>query len=62
MVVAVPIGLMSAIYLSEDANKNFRSAAKPLIEILAVIPTVVYGLLGLAVFLNAKRHNGCFCD
>jgi len=43
MVVAVPTGLMSAIYLSEYANKKFRAVAKPLIEILAGIPTVVYG-------------------
>jgi phosphate transport system permease protein len=43
MAVAVPIGLMSAIYLSEYAGKKFRDAAKPLMEILAGIPTVVYG-------------------
>ncbi|MBF0203884.1 MAG: phosphate ABC transporter permease family protein, partial [Desulfamplus sp.] len=43
MCVAVPIGLMSAIYLSEYANRTFRSIAKPLLEILAGIPTVVYG-------------------
>ena len=43
MVVAVPIGLMSAIYLSEYANKRVRAVAKPLLEILAGIPTVVYG-------------------
>ena len=43
MLVAVPLGLMSAIYLSEYANKKFRAVAKPLLEILAGIPTVVYG-------------------
>ena len=43
MTVAVPVGLMSAIYLSEYAGHNFRAIAKPLIEILAGIPTVVYG-------------------
>jgi phosphate transport system permease protein len=43
MVVAVPVGLMSAIYLSEYANRRFRAIAKPLMEILAGIPTVVYG-------------------
>ncbi len=43
MVVAVPIGLMSAIYLSDYASKRTRAWAKPLIEILAGIPTVVYG-------------------
>ncbi|MFO7606208.1 MAG: phosphate ABC transporter permease subunit PstC [Desulfurivibrionaceae bacterium] len=43
MLVAVPLGLMSAIYLSEYANRTFRAIAKPLLEILAGIPTVVYG-------------------
>ncbi len=43
MLVAVPVGLMSAIYLSEYASGRVRSYAKPLLEILAGIPTVVYG-------------------
>ncbi len=43
MVVAVPIGLLSAIYMAEYAHPNFRSVAKPLLEVLAGIPTVVYG-------------------
>ena len=43
MLVAVPIGLLSAIYLSEYAKDNVRHVAKPLLEILAGIPTVVYG-------------------
>jgi phosphate transport system permease protein len=43
MVVAVPIGLMSAIYLSEYASPGMRAMTKPLLEILAGIPTVVYG-------------------
>jgi phosphate transport system permease protein len=43
MSVAVPIGLMSAIYLSEYAGNKLRTIAKPLMEILAGIPTVVYG-------------------
>ncbi|GAB4334746.1 MAG: phosphate ABC transporter permease subunit PstC [Desulfobulbaceae bacterium] len=43
MLVAAPVGLMSAIYLSEYAGKKFRAVAKPLIEILAGVPTVVYG-------------------
>jgi len=43
MLVAVPVGLMSAIYLSEYASRRFRAYAKPLLEILAGIPTVVYG-------------------
>ena len=47
MVVAVPIGLFSAIYLSEYAGNRFRQIAKPLLEILAGIPTVVYGFFAL---------------
>ncbi len=47
LIVAVPIGLFSAIYLSEYAGRQFRSVAKPLIEILAGIPTIVYGLFAL---------------
>lgn len=43
MLVAGPVGLMSAIYLSDYASPKFRAVAKPLLEILAGIPTVVYG-------------------
>ncbi len=43
MLVAVPIGLMSAIYLSDYATPRVRAVVKPLLEILAGIPTVVYG-------------------
>jgi phosphate transport system permease protein len=43
MLIAVPVGLMSAIYLSEYASRRVRAYAKPLLEILAGIPTVVYG-------------------
>ncbi|SFL87575.1 phosphate ABC transporter permease subunit PstC [Nitrosomonas communis] len=43
MMVAVPIGLMSAIYLSEYASSRLRALSKPVLEILAGIPTVVYG-------------------
>ncbi|NIZ62736.1 phosphate ABC transporter permease subunit PstC [Sedimentitalea sp. CY04] len=47
LLVAVPIGLFAAIYLSEYANTATRSFAKPLLEILAGIPTIVYGLFAL---------------
>tara|TARA_B110000008_G_scaffold22521_1_gene20512 strand:- start:2899 stop:4113 length:1215 start_codon:yes stop_codon:yes gene_type:complete len=47
LLVAVPIGLYTAIYLSEYANPSLRSFAKPAIEILAGIPTIVYGLFAL---------------
>jgi len=47
LAVAVPVGLFAAIYLSEYAGSKTRSFAKPLIEILAGIPTIVYGLFAL---------------
>ncbi len=47
LAVAVPIGLFAAIYLSEYAPPVVRSVAKPLIEVLAGIPTIVYGLFAL---------------
>jgi phosphate transport system permease protein len=43
MVIAVPVGLFSAIYLAEYADRRFRALAKPLLEVLAGVPTVVYG-------------------
>ena len=47
LLVAVPTGLMIAIYLAEYAGKGLRSFAKPAIEVLAGIPTIVYGLFAL---------------
>ena len=47
LAVAVPVGLFAAIYLSEYAGAHTRAIAKPLIEILAGIPTIVYGLFAL---------------
>ena len=47
LAVAVPIGLLSAIYLAEYASSTVRSVAKPTIELLAGIPTIVYGLFAL---------------
>jgi phosphate transport system permease protein len=58
MFVAVPIGLMAAIYLSEYANKKFRAVAKPLIEILAGIPTVVYGFFAALTVAPFIRNTG----
>ena len=47
LLVAVPVGLFAAIYLSEYATPRVRGIAKPLLEILAGIPTIVYGLFAL---------------
>lgn len=47
LLLSVPVGLFAAIYLSEYAGPRMRSVAKPMIEILAGIPTIVYGLFAL---------------
>lgn len=47
ILVALPLGLTIAIYLNEYANQKFTAVVKPLLEILAAIPTVVYGFFAL---------------
>src|SRR4030065_972240 len=47
MAVSLPIGLISAIYLSEYASERLRTAIKPILEVLAAVPTVVYGYFAL---------------
>ena len=47
MIVALPIGLMTAIYLSQYAPPRVRSTVKPIVEVLAGIPTIVYGFFAL---------------
>jgi phosphate transport system permease protein len=47
MIVALPMGLLSAIYLSEYADQRLRRVVKPVLELLAGIPTVVYGYFAL---------------
>ncbi len=58
LIVAVPIGLLSAIYLSEYANNHIRAYAKPLLESLAGIPTVVYGFFAALVVAPMIRNAG----
>lgn len=58
MVVAVPIGLLSAIYLAEYASPRFRAVGKPLLEILAGIPTVVYGYFAALTVAPGLRNVG----
>ncbi len=58
MTVAVPIGLMSAIYLSEYASRKLRAVAKPLLEVLAGIPTVVYGFFAALTVAPFIRNSG----
>ncbi|MBC7906019.1 MAG: phosphate ABC transporter permease subunit PstC, partial [Rhodospirillaceae bacterium] len=58
MVVAVPLGLLSAIYMAEYAHPKFRAVAKPLLEILAGIPTVVYGFFAALSVAPLVRDLG----
>jgi phosphate transport system permease protein len=58
MLVAIPIGLYSAIYLTEYAHPRFRALIKPLLELLAGIPTVVYGFFAVLVVAPAMRNFG----
>lgn len=56
MVVALPLGLLAAIYLSEIASTRARRVLKPLLEILAGVPTLVYGAFALLVVTPALQH------
>jgi phosphate transport system permease protein len=53
--IALPIGLLSAIYLSEYAPRRLRSVLKPALELLAGIPTIVYGYLALLLVTPALK-------
>ena len=58
MIVAVPIGLLAAIYMSEYATARLRGIAKPVLEILAGIPTVVYGFFAALTVAPMIRGFG----
>jgi phosphate transport system permease protein len=58
MLVAGPIGLFSAIYLSEYASPRFRKMAKPVLEVLAGIPTVVFGFFAALTIAPLIRQVG----
>ncbi len=58
MLVAAPVGLFAAIYMSEYASQRFRSFAKPLLEVLAGIPTVVFGFFAALTVAPALRSFG----
>ncbi|MFT3690734.1 phosphate ABC transporter permease subunit PstC [Paenirhodobacter sp.] len=55
LLVSVPVGIFAAIYLAEYASKKVRAVAKPLLEVLAGIPTIVYGLFALITVGPALR-------
>ena len=58
LIVAVPVGLMSAIYLAEYAHSKVRSFAKPALEVLAGVPTVVYGFFAALTVAPFIRDVG----
>lgn len=58
MIVAVPIGLMAAVYLSDFATPNVRAWAKPMLELLAGVPTVVYGFFAAITVAPYIRAMG----
>jgi phosphate transport system permease protein len=58
LLIAVPVGLFSAIYLAEYANRRFRAVTKPILELLAGIPTVVYGFFALLTVGPLLRSFG----
>lgn len=60
MMVACPIGIGAAIYLSEIASPKTRKKVKPIIEVMAGIPSVVYGLLGIMILV--PMMHGLFPD
>ena len=55
MIVAIPLGLMSAIYLTQYAPAKFRAWMKPILEVLAGVPTVVYGYFAALTVAPALR-------
>jgi len=58
--ICLPLGLLAAIYLSEYAARRTRSFVKPILEILAGIPTVVYGFFALTFITPLLRENWLF--
>ncbi|RMH49334.1 MAG: phosphate ABC transporter permease subunit PstC [Alphaproteobacteria bacterium] len=60
LTLAVPVGLFAAIYLNEFASPRLRAVAKPLLEILAGVPTVVYGFFAVLVVAPAIRAFGAY--
>ena len=58
LTVAVPVGLLSAVYLNEFAGERVRAVCKPVLEILAGVPTVVYGFFAILVVAPAIRGAG----
>ncbi len=64
ILIGVPIGILTAVFLAEIANKNIAAVVKPAVELLAGIPSVIYGLLGIYLLnpLMYKLEKAIFAD
>ena len=62
MMVALPLGLITAIFLSEYAPRRLRAVLKPILEVLAGIPTVVYGFFAISVITPFLKGIGIEVD
>ena len=56
IVIGVPVGLLTAVFLSKVASRRVASVVRPAVELLAGIPSVVYGLIGMMVLVPAVRE------
>lgn len=57
MIIGIPLGLAGAIYLTQFSSKKVRMVVKPMIELLAGIPSVVYGFIGVVILVPFVREN-----
>lgn len=57
MIIGVPLGLAGAIFLTQFSSKKVRQIVKPMIELLAGIPSVVYGFIGVVILVPFIREN-----
>ena len=56
ILIGVPIGILTAVFITEVSNKKLAAIVQPAVELLAAIPSVIYGLLGLMV-LNPLMYR-----
>ena len=57
-VIGVPVGLLTAVFLSKVASRRVASVVRPAVELLAGIPSVVYGLIGM---IDVYKRQSCSC-
>lgn len=64
ILLGVPIGILTAVFITEVANKKVAAVVQPAVELLAAIPSVIYGLLGLMILnpLMYKLEKAVFAD